>query len=111
MASTHDFVQHVVDQIDADCEMTFRKMFGEYGIYSRGTIVALICDDRLFVKPTEAGRDYIGTPTEAPAYPGAKHSFLIEDRIDDGPWLSELIRITRQHLPPPRPRRKKKRRG
>lgn len=111
MASTHDFVQHVVDQIDDDCAMTFRKMFGEYGIYSQDTLVALVCDDRLFVKPTEAGRTYIGTPTAAPAYPGAKHSFLIEDRLDDGSWLSELIRITRAHLPPPRPRRKKQRKG
>lgn len=105
MASTQEFVQFVVDQIDDDCAMSFRKMFGEYGVYSDGTIVALVCDDQFYVKPTEAGRTFIGVPTEAPPYPGAKHSFLIEDRLEDGPWLSELLRITRANLPEKKPRR------
>lgn len=30
-------------------------MFGEYAIYSNGKVAALVCDDRLFVKPTLAG--------------------------------------------------------
>lgn len=105
MASTLDFVQFVVDQIDADCDITFRMMFGEYGVYSRGTLVALVCDDRLFFKPTDAGRAFIGTPVEAPAYPGAKPSFVVDDHIEDGPWLSEMVRVTRGALPPPKPKK------
>ena len=111
MASDIGFVEFVVDQIDADCGITWRKMFGEYGVYSHGKIVALICDDRLFIKPTEGGRAFIGKPVEAPPYPGAKNSFLIEDRLEDGKWLSELIRISEKELPEPKPKksRKKKR--
>jgi len=105
MASDPGFVQYVVDQIDDDCAITFRKMFGEYGLYSAGKIVALVCDDRLFVKPTEEGRAFIGNVTEAPAYPGATPSFLVDDRIDDGAWLSELIRVTYRALPEPKPKK------
>lgn len=83
-------------------------MFGEYALYSNGKVVALICDNQLFIKPTVAGRSYIGDVVEAPPYPGAKHSFLIQDEIDDGEWLSQLIRLTEAELPTPKPRKKKK---
>lgn len=101
MGSDVGFVEFVVDQIDPDCAVTYRKMFGEFGLYSHGTFFGLICDDRLFIKPTEAGRTFIGDVTEAPAYPGARPSFLIEDEVEDGPWLSELVRITARGLSAP----------
>ena len=59
----------------------------------------LVCDDQLFVKPTEAGRSFIGDVTEAPAFPGAKMSFLVQDGIDDREWLTQLIRLTEADLP------------
>jgi len=98
MGSDLGFVEFVVDQIDPDCAVTYRKMFGEYGLYSHGTFFGLICDDRLFIKPTEAGRTFIDDVAEAPAYPGARSSFLIEDGVENGPWLSELVRITVREL-------------
>lgn len=101
MGSDVGFVEFVVDQIDADCAVTYRKMFGEFGLYSHGTFFGLICDDSLFIKPTEAGRTFIGDVAEAPAYPGARPSFLIEDEVEDGPWLSELVRITARELSAP----------
>ena len=108
MASDQAFVDFVVDQFDADCAVKARKMFGEYGLYSGPKFIGVICDDRLFIKPTDAGRAYIGDPVEAPPYPGARDSFLIEDRIEDGEWLSELVRITSAELPEPKPKRPKK---
>lgn len=102
MASDQDFVEFVVDQIGRECDVTYRKMFGEYGLYSKGKIVAVICDNQLFVKPTEAGRSYIGNVVEAPPYPGAKPSFLIEEGIEDGPWLTRLIAITEAERPAPK---------
>ena len=102
------FVEYVVDQMENAGLITFRKMFGEYAVYCNGKVVALICDNQLFVKPTEAGRAFIGDVTETPPYPGAKLSFLIEDQIEDREWMSELIRITEKALPEPKPKKKKK---
>ena len=107
MASDINFVQFVVDQIDSTLNVTFKKMFGEYALYSNGKVVALICDDQLFVKITDAGRSFIGDVIEAPAFKGAKPSFLIEDKIEDRDWLSELIKITEKELPKPKKRTKK----
>ena len=107
MASDQNFVDFVLDQIGNVGEITSKKMFGEYGVWSDGKIFALICDNKLFIKPTEAGRNFIQDVVEAPPYPGAKPSFLIEDKIDDREWLSKLIRITVSELPEPKPKKKK----
>jgi TfoX/Sxy family transcriptional regulator of competence genes len=107
MGSDRDFVEYAVDQMQKAGDIEYKYMFGEYALYCNGKVVALICDNRLFVKPTEAGRAYIGEVTEAPAYPGAKPSFLIEEQIEDADWLSELIKITEKELPKPKPKRKR----
>ena len=107
MASDQEFVEYAVGQIDADCVVTYKKMFGEYGLYSDGKFFGSVCDNRLFIKPTEGGRAFIGDVVEAPPYPGAKPSLLIEDKIEDREWLSELVRITARELPAPRPKKTK----
>jgi len=101
MTSDLGFVEYICDQMGAAGQISFRKMFGEYAIYCGGRVVALVCDDRLYVKQTPGGRSLIDAVVEAPAYPGAKPSFLIEDGLDDREWLSGLIRTTASELPPP----------
>ena len=107
MANSPDFVRFIIDQIDDSCEATYSKMFGGGTLYSKGKVVALVCDDQLFIKPTEAGRSFIGDVTEAPAFPGAKMSFLIQDGIDDREWLTQLIRLTEADLPKAKAAKKK----
>ena len=107
MASDIAFVEFVVDQIDNAGEITFKKMFGEFGLYTDGKIFALICRDQLFIKPTNAGKAFIGDPVEAPPYPGAKMYYLIEDEIEDRDWISTLVRVSAEELPLPKPKKKK----
>jgi TfoX/Sxy family transcriptional regulator of competence genes len=83
-------------------------MFGGYSMYSDGILFALICDNKLFVKPTEGGRKFIKDVVEAPAFPGAKPTFLIEDKLEDREWMSTLVRITIEELPEPKPKKKHK---
>ena len=107
MASEINFVDFVLEQIKSSGEITAKKMFGEYGIYSDGKLFGLICNDKLFIKPTNSGRKFIGNVVEAPPYEGAKPSFLIEDKIEDSEWLCELVRISVNELPAPKPKKKK----
>lgn len=106
MATDKDFVEYIADQMSGAGEITFKKMFGEYGVYCNGKIIALVCDNRLYIKPTEAGRSFIGDVTEVPPYPGAKNYFLVEDEVDDSEWLTELMRVTFIELPEPKPKKK-----
>jgi TfoX/Sxy family transcriptional regulator of competence genes len=107
VSSDPGFVEYICDQLQDAAEISSRKMFGEWAIYSGPKVVALVCDDRLFVRPTEAGRAFIGEPVEAPPYPRAKPHFLIEDRIDDREWLTGLIRVTEREILVPKPKKRK----
>lgn len=108
MASKQETVDYLLGQIRDAGELRSLRMFGEYGIYCDDKMVALVCDDMLYVKPTEAGRSFLGEVEEAPPYPGAKNWFLIpEDNWDDALWLSELFRITTPEVPLPKKKKGK----
>lgn len=107
MATDMGFVEYVCDQIRDAGRVRSRKMFGGVAIYCDDKVVALVGDDRLFVKPTSGGRAYIGEPVESPPYPSARPYFLIEDRIDDREWLTGLIEATVRELPAPKPKKPK----
>lgn len=106
MASKPEFVQYIADQLSEAGQITYRKMFGEYGMYCDGKIFALICDDQLFIKITEAGKQMAPHLTAAPPYEGAKPYFLIEDP-DDGAFLTEFVQRTCRELPAPKPKKKR----
>jgi TfoX/Sxy family transcriptional regulator of competence genes len=102
MSSTQSTVDFIVAQMLGAGDVSYKKMFGEYGIYCNGKMVASVCDDKLFVKPTTRGRTYIGDVVEESPYPGAKPNFLISnEKIKNGQWLGELIKITTEELPVP----------
>ena len=107
MASNIQFIEFVTAQMKNAGEITAKKMFGEYALYADGKIFGLVCDNKLYIKPTISGRAYIKNVVESPAYEGAKPSFLIEENVEDSQWLSELIRITIQELPEPKPKKAK----
>ena len=107
MASTQDFAQYIADQCAGAGEITIKKMFGEYGIYCDGKILGLICDDRLYIKPTEAGRAMLRTFDPQPPYPSAKDYFHIAE-IDDHAYLAELVRVSCKELPMQKPKQRKK---
>ncbi|RXK82717.1 TfoX family protein [Chlorobaculum sp. 24CR] len=108
MSSDLPFVEYACEQMSGAGAITFRKMFGEYAVYCDGKVVALVCDNRLFVKPTAAGRAIAGQLAEAPPYQGAKPYLLVGEELDDREWLSNLIRVTGRELPQPKERKKRR---
>lgn len=104
MASNTDFVQYITDQCSDAGEIMAKKMFGDYGIYCNGKIFGLICDNRFYIKPTEAGRALLRTVDMRPPYDGAKDYFHIAD-VDDREYLSGLVRETCKALPEPKKRK------
>ena len=109
MTSRQSTVDFIVEQMASAGNVTAKKMFGDYGLYCDGKIVALVCDDQLFVKPTVAGKKFAGKCAEASPYKGAKPSLLISgDQIEDATWLSKLIRVSTVELPLPKKKTRKK---
>ena len=98
MASSLEFTRYVAEQLSGAGEITWKKMFGEYGLYCDGKLFANVSDDQLFIKITEAGRSLFPDLPEAPPYPGAKEYFLIEN-VDDRDFITTLTLATCQALP------------
>lgn len=108
MATSKSTIDYLLEQVAHAGRVSARKMFGEYAIYCDGKVVALVCDDQLFLKPTTVGKKKLGKVTEVPPFPGAKLWYLISgDQWDDADWLTDLIRISASELPLPKPKKKK----
>jgi DNA transformation protein and related proteins len=110
VSSDKDFISFVCEQLRGAGEVSSRRMFGEAAVYLQDKVVGLVCDNQLFVKPTEAGRAMLGVPVEAPPFPGANTWFLLAD-LDDPDFLADLIRTTADQLPVPRVKTKKSRKS
>ncbi len=110
MVTSPETIEFLMDLLQDAGPVSTRKMFGEYAIYLDGKVVGLVCDDRLFLKPTPAARALIAAPREGAPYPGAKPHLLIEDELDDPESLVRLIRAVAADLPPPKPKAPRQRR-
>jgi hypothetical protein len=69
MSSDLAFVQHVSDFVREAGEVSYEKMFGEYAVYVGPKVVALVCDNSLFLKPTDARKDPPGKPDRSLTLP------------------------------------------
>lgn len=109
MASQQGTVDFLLDQMAGAGSVNAKKMFGEYGLFYDGKMFAIVADDKLFFKPTDAGRSWIsaqGTLQEAPPYPQAKPYFLIDGGLwDEREWLTQLVQRTVAELPQPKPKK------
>ena len=106
MATKPDFIEYVREQLAGAGAVSYRRMFGEYAVYLDDKVVALVCDNQLFVKPTVAGRAFLGTVIEAPPYPGASMYFLVDEALESPQEVAQLIRLTARELPLPKPKPK-----
>lgn len=100
MSTTEQTIAKVLESIAPAENVRARKMFGEYAVYCDEKVVALVCDDELFVKDTAPGRQLAPDLKLAPAYPGAKPGIHVPHaQWADTKWLSDLIRVTADALP------------
>ncbi|MFC7447063.1 TfoX/Sxy family protein [Rhodococcus daqingensis] len=107
MSTSKETVAYVLGQLEP-LDVRARAMFGEYGLYCDEKMVALICHDTVFVKPTEVADGYLGADALAPPYPGAKdHLAIPPERIEDTRWLHEFIQRTADVLPVPKKKKPK----
>lgn len=104
MASSQSTVDYILEQLSGAGHVTARKMFGEYGLYCDSKIFALVCDDELFLKPTDAAKLYIGDYVEKPPFHNAPKPYLLIEDLDDGDWLTGLVQASVAELPLPKPK-------
>jgi len=111
MSTSPSTVQFLLDQLSSLEGVRAQKMFGEYAVYYEEKVVLLVCDNQLFVKLTPQGRELLGARyAEGCPYPGAKPAILLgAETLENAELFVELVRATAASLPPPKPKRPKKR--
>ena len=107
MATDKDRVSYICEQIDGAGLIAARPMFGEYGLYCDGKVVALICDNQLFLKPTPQAMGLLGPVPMQPAYPGGKPMALADEALDDADLLTRVVAMIASELPEPKPKKPK----
>ncbi|MGL4239309.1 TfoX/Sxy family protein [Tabrizicola sp.] len=106
MGTTADTIDRLLDTL-APLPLTSRKMFGEYALYLDGKVVALVCDDLLYLKPTPGATAALpDCPTGYP-YPGAKLHLLVTDALDDPDRVISALKAVAADLPAPKPKKPK----
>lgn len=111
MATDQDFITYVAEQAGLGERLTQRRMFGEYALYVDEKVVAFVCDNSLFVKPSQAAaRLAPDLPQRAP-YPGAKDYPVADELLDDADALRRLLVETAALMPAPKPKKPRKPRG
>jgi TfoX/Sxy family transcriptional regulator of competence genes len=106
MSTRPETITHLIDAL-APLPLTARKMFGEYALYLDAKVVALVCDDQLFLKPIPGAQAALpGCPT-APPYPGAKPHLCVTDALDDPDRVIAALKAIASDLPAPKPKKSK----
>lgn len=106
MASSKEYVDFVLEQLNGLEDISSRAMMGEYIIYYKEKIIGGIYDDRFLVKPVKAAQELMPEATYELPYKGAKEMLLVED-IDNRDFLVELVETMYEELPAPKPKKKK----
>jgi TfoX/Sxy family transcriptional regulator of competence genes len=104
MTTSPQTIAHLLDALPGT---TARAMFGEYALYYEGRMIALVCDDTLFVKPVKGALALLPDAEMGPPYPGAKPQIIVADQLDDADLMAQLLRILVAEVPLPKPKKAK----
>lgn len=90
MASSKEYLEYVLEQLQQVEGLRYRPMMGEYLLYCRGRVVGGVYDDRLLVKDTKSARALLPeAPRELP-YPGGREMLLVTD-MENKSLLQQLL--------------------
>ncbi len=95
MATTKDYRDFVLEQLNLLDNITCKSMIGEYLLYYNGVLFGGIYDDRLLVKIVESNKKY--NMQESIPYESAKPMYLVDD-IDNRTVLRDIVLDTYKDL-------------
>jgi TfoX/Sxy family transcriptional regulator of competence genes len=79
MPTQKETVEFILGKLRDRGRFSARAMFGEYALYADGKVVALVCDDLLYVKILPASNELERQCEKGEPYPGAKPHYIVEE--------------------------------
>ena len=95
MATTKEYRDFVLEQLNLLDNITCKSMMGEYLLYYNGILFGGIYDDRLLVKIVNSNKKY--NMKESIPYESAKPMYLVDD-VDNQETLRDIVLDTCKDL-------------
>lgn len=96
MATSKEYRDFILNQLDLLDNVTCKAMMGEFLLYYNSVLFGGIYDNRFLVKITHTNKKY--SMAEQLPYKGAKPMYLI-DNLDNKEFLKKIILETCKGLP------------
>lgn len=100
MSTQKETIEFILEKLAYPKRFSTRAMFGEYALYADGKVVALVCDNLLYVKILPASSELEHICDKDAPYPGARPHYVIEEeqlsRIES---LPEILFAIAQSIP------------
>ena len=88
MATTKDYRDFILEQLNLLDNITCKSMMGEYLLYYNGILFGGIYDDRLLVKIVDSNKKY--NMQESIPYESAKPMYLVDD-VDNQETIRDIV--------------------
>ena len=88
MATTKDYRDFILEQLNLLDNITCKSMMGEYLLYYNGILFGGIYDDRLLVKIVDNNKKY--NMQESIPYENAKLMYLVDD-VDNQETIRDIV--------------------
>ena len=95
MATTKEYRDFILEQLNLLDNITCKSMMGEYLLYYNGLLFGGIYDDRLLVKIVDSNKKY--NMQESILYESAKPMYLVDD-VDNQEVLRNIVLDTCKDL-------------
>lgn len=100
MATQEATVEFLLAKLGHANRFSARAMFGEYALYADGKVVALVCDDLLYVKILPASNALEPRCEKGEPYPGAKLHYIVDEgQLSTVPTLPAILFAIAGSLP------------
>lgn len=104
MATSKEYIDFVLEQLEGIDAISCKKMFGEYLVYISGKPAILVCDNAAMVKKLPELAELLKDAPDAYPYEGAKVHTLLD--IENHALTRQVLEIIERITPQPKRRKK-----
>lgn len=102
MATSTEARDYIVENLSKAGDISTRKMMGEYLVYFKGKLVGNICDNCLYLKPTDSALRLLPDAERDYPYDGSKTLMIVVDNVENTEQMSAVLHAMYEELPAPK---------
>lgn len=98
MATSKEYHDYILENLQKAGNVTTRKMMGEYCVYFQGKLIGNICDNCLFLKQVDGVLKLLPDAERGYPYEGSKTLMVIVDDVENTEQITEVLNTMYEEL-------------